>query len=90
LFNSPVKQLLTKGLMLIYDENSVKHEGCIMKQIEYLTTKEFSEIIRRKGQTIRKTLCLNGGIHAYGIHPIKFNGQHLWPKEEVLKLLNPS
>jgi hypothetical protein len=53
----------------------------------WLSTNEFAELFRVKGESVRRSLCVNG--HYMGVVPIKPpNGRLLWPKSEAAKLLN--
>lgn len=46
------------------------------------TTNEAAAIIRRKPQTLRRNLCVNG--HFAGIRPFKLpGGGLLWPADEI-------
>lgn len=54
---------------------------------KWLSTNEFAELFRVKGESVRRSLCVKG--HYLGVVPIKPpNGRLLWPKSGATKILN--
>ena len=50
----------------------------------FMLTDEFSKLVGRNPQTVRKELCLKKS--AFGITPLKINGRLMWPVDQTLKL----
>lgn len=53
---------------------------------DYITTGEFSRVISKAVQTIRKEHSING--EAFGIKPIKIGNRLLWSVDRIAYLLN--
>jgi hypothetical protein len=52
--------------------------------VNFLSTAEVSQILKIKGNTIRRAYCLSG--HYMNVKPRKLpNGRLLWPKTELLE-----
>jgi hypothetical protein len=57
-------------------------------ETSHLTTKECAGLLCCEPATIRRGLCVNG--HYMGVRPLKLpNGRLLWPKNDVLKVIQP-
>jgi len=59
----------------------------IAKSRDYITTAEFSHVISKAIQTIRKEHSIRG--EAFGIKPLKIGNRLLWSVNSIAQLLNP-
>jgi len=57
----------------------------IAKSRDFITTAEFSQVISKAIQTIRKENSLKG--EAFGIKPLKIGNRLLWSVEAIANLL---
>jgi hypothetical protein len=53
---------------------------------DHIKTAEFARVFNVTSETVRKNYCLTGSC--YGIRPLKFGRDLLWPILEVAHLLN--
>jgi hypothetical protein len=58
----------------------------IAKSRDFITTAEFSQVISKAVQTIRKEHSIRG--EAFGIKPIKIGNRLLWSVGQIASLLN--
>lgn len=58
----------------------------IAKSRDFITTAEFSRVISKAIQTIRKENSLKG--QAFGIKPLKIGNRLLWSVDRIAALLN--
>jgi len=58
----------------------------IAKSRDFITTAEFSQVISKAIQTIRKEHSIRG--EAFGIKPLKIGNRLLWSVEKIALLLN--
>ena len=58
----------------------------IAKSRDFITTAEFSQVISKAIQTIRKENSIKG--EAFGIKPLKIGNSLLWSVDRIAALLN--
>ena len=58
----------------------------VAKSRDFITTAEFSQVISKAIQTIRKENSLKG--EAFGIKPLKIGNRLLWSVDRIAALLN--
>ena len=73
--------------MNAHQESNIPHGLAeIAKSRDFITTAEFSLVISKATQTVRKEHSLRG--EAFGIKPIKIGNRLLWSVTSISKLLN--